>query len=155
MKRIYVEGDNDFSFLLALGFQAKEIKNSGGKSRVCAELSKEEGKKGMVDEDPFGNTPSYMKQFKTIKDDNFRTTLHDPVKNNWLLVLKPEFEAWFLSFCKREKIDLQEHNLSNKPSEFKKQLGGKKSIYKREQFKSLLSKHIEHPVLAEIKGFLE
>ncbi|MEL6536924.1 MAG: hypothetical protein AAFQ98_16000 [Bacteroidota bacterium] len=154
MRRIFVEGDNDFSFLLALGFSAREVKNSGGKSRVCTDLSKAEGNKGMVDQDPFGNTPAYMKQFETLKEDSFRITLHDPRKDNWLLVLKPEFEAWFLNFCKRTNIGLKDYKLSEKPNEFKTQLGAKKNIYKRDQFKKLISNNIENPVLAEIKEFL-
>lgn len=154
MKRIYVEGDNDFSFLLALGFSAKEIKNSGGKSRVCADLKGQEGKKGMVDQDPNGNTPGYMKQFDPVKEDQFRILLHHKTDNNRLLVLKPEFEDWFLDFCKRNQIALKEYNLSDRPSEFKKQLGGKKSVYKRDQFKALISEHFENKVLVEIKEFL-
>ncbi|HAA15155.1 MAG TPA: hypothetical protein DCE41_27055 [Cytophagales bacterium] len=104
----------------------------------------------MVDEDPHeGTMPHYFASLKELKKNDFRIQLVDAQKDNLVLVLRPDFERWFLSFCQREKIELK--GISPKPSLFKGDIArpsGKK------KFTQIVQDHLGHQTLVEIKEIL-
>lgn len=114
----------------------KEIRHAGNKPRVCKELMKRRGCKGLVDEDPWSVQPPYLKKLELIKDSSSFgiKLLHDASRNNYVIVLCPRLEEWILNAAKEMQIDLKKYNLPEDGERFHREIN-----INLEKFKKLIT----------------
>lgn len=134
----YFECYADECLLKCLGFNSKELRggHSFGRSKVCRKLSKTSNSWGLIDEDPNASRDSYLKHLfslNPIYEDVQLLCSKDKKRNNKIIVLRPNLEAWTLKLAMEEGVDLaKEYGL---PSDWKglhEVLGLQKNFQKRE-----------------------
>jgi hypothetical protein len=108
---IYVECKPDFAMVKTLGVPKRNIIHAGNKSKVCRRLKRSDNSKGLVDEDPLNEQPSYVEKLNLIRNQDEIKTLQDSQRGNFLIVLCPRLEEWVLKATKEAEIDITRYNL--------------------------------------------
>lgn len=87
-----------------------------GKFAVLRRLSAGHDLAGMVDEDPTSIRPSTLDRMAAVEeiDDLGIALLHDPAKNNHLVLLRPRLEEWVIAAAKEGKKNLSRYGLSER-----------------------------------------
>ena len=114
---IYVECKPDLTLVKFLtNITRRDITHEfKGKGEICNRLRKQANCKALLDEDPFGAQPRYIKEAKLVNDlpEHDLKLLHDSANNNYLVVLCPRLEEWVLKAAGETGIDVREYNLPN------------------------------------------
>ena len=86
-----------------------------GKGEICNRLRKQANCKALLDEDPFGTQPRYMKEAKLVNDlhEHDLKLLHDSANKNYLIVLCQRLEEWVLKAAREAGIDVRKYSLPN------------------------------------------
>jgi hypothetical protein len=108
---IYVECKPDRLLVNILGISKRDIVHAGNISKVCKGLAKSENSKGLVDEDPSGDRPSYIDTLRLIQNQHEIKILQDNKRENYLFVLCPRLEEWVLKAAKEADVDIKRYNL--------------------------------------------
>lgn len=122
---IYVECNADEALVRALGVPKKEIKHSSDKGDVCKKLKKIRSSKGLVDEDPSGTQPSYIKDLRLLSHEDEIKILYDQRNQNHLILLCPKLEGWILKAAKEVEIDVRKYSLPDNENELHKVINRK------------------------------
>jgi hypothetical protein len=122
---IYVECKPDVTLVKKLGVIEKKIFHAGGKSRVCKRLERNRNSKGLIDQDPLSNQPSYLDKLKAVYQQHKIKILHDTKRNNYVIVLCPKLEDWILEATKEAKVDIKRYNLPRNSNELHKTINTK------------------------------
>ena len=130
---IFVECDPDEVLVKALGITRKNITHEADKPKVIKKVMKAESSKGMVDEDPLGDQPSYIGQFKQIASEHNIKVLRYDEASSYLIVLCPRLEEWVLSAAKEAGVDPVKYGLPSDSKELKKVIN-----FRLENFRSLV-----------------
>ncbi len=131
---IYVECKPDKALVMSLGIPKKYIRHVGGKSNICKRLERGYGLKGLMDEDPLSTQPPYIKSLEVINElSNFKI-LHDPHRNNYVIMLSPRLEEWILKIAKEVNINVSNYGLPTNADDLHKVIN-----VKLENFRKLLS----------------
>jgi hypothetical protein len=99
---------------------ARRIEHPAGKSRVVSQLMRSyEGAVGIIDEDPNSTQPPDIKRFKELEfsERHKIRILHDPQRNNRLVILCPRFEEWIIQAAREANVNMNQYNLSDDPVE--------------------------------------
>jgi len=123
---IYVECSPDFALVQSLTTITRrgithELKGKGG---VCNQLRKHTKCKGLLDEDPSGTQPRYMKEAKLENDlaKHDIKVLHHSSTDNRLIVLCPRLEEWILKAAQEAGIDVKKYNLPNSATQLHREI---------------------------------
>lgn len=119
---IYVECKPDFELIRSLGISKRKIIHCGGKARVCKKLQKNFNSKGVVDEDPNSEQPSYILNIKKVNEGSNLKLLYDEKRNNYVVVICPKLEDWILKVSKINDVPVKKYGLSNDIDEFEKEI---------------------------------
>ncbi|MGH7800750.1 MAG: hypothetical protein ACREOW_09000 [Thermodesulfobacteriota bacterium] len=116
-----MECNPDEILVKALGIPRKEIDHAGNKEEVCKELEICTNSKGLVDEDPLGTQPSYIKKLKPLSDkrDDIKL-MHDKKARNYLIILCPRLEEWILKATREAGVNVEVYGLPNNADELHK-----------------------------------
>jgi hypothetical protein len=121
---IYIECKADLILTKSITtIPSKEICHAGNKSGVCKKLQRYRKCTGLVDEDPQGTSPSYMKKLNRenlCKHD--LKILHDNNSDNRLIILCPRLEEWILKTAKEASIDVRKYDLPNDGKKLHRQI---------------------------------
>jgi hypothetical protein len=113
---IYVECKPDKILIHTLDI--REITHFGGRCFVCRELERRKNLVAVIDEDPRGPQPSYLKKLKLIKQQNSLKLFYDKENNNKVIMICPRLEEWILKAAKQQKIKLSDYNLPHESNQF-------------------------------------
>jgi hypothetical protein len=116
MKHIHVECLPDETLVRQLGFSNKYITHHSGKSRVMKKLGDVKNEIAMVDEDPGTAKTTFEKNLKSVGDEEGIIQYLDNAGNK-IIVLQGKLEDWILAVCKRNKININDFGLPDKPNE--------------------------------------
>lgn len=117
MKRVFVEGKSDYSFVRALNIPKKEIQKMGGKGKVCNHIKTISGAIGLVDEDPDDLPQDYLRSLP-VKNLEFDLLLYwDNQKNNKFIALRLRLEEWLIKVCKDANVKISDFKLPEKPKD--------------------------------------
>jgi hypothetical protein len=112
---IYVECKPDEVLVRTIsGFPARQVVHElKGKYGVAARLSKQNGARGMLDEDPGSVQPSYLGHLSLAQDVPAMglQLLQDSANGNLVVVLRPRLEAWILRAAREAQVDVSRFNL--------------------------------------------
>jgi len=108
---LYVECKSDFIMVNTLGVFKQNIIHAGNKSKVCKRLEKSDFSKGLADEDPSSEQPSYIDQLNLIQNQHEIKIFQDNKRRNYLIVLCPRLEEWVLKAAKEADLDISRYNL--------------------------------------------
>ena len=120
---IFIECKTDKALVLKIVSSKRFVRCAGGIGEVCNKLKDSENSCGLVDEDPTKSRPRYM--INLLNDpssivSNEIVIAHDKVRNNYLIVLRPDRKGWLIKTAKMLGIDLRQFDLPNDSNEFKK-----------------------------------
>lgn len=115
----YYECSNDKRLLEALQITISKKEHVGGKGNVCNSLKIGNNLKGLVDEDPNSNKPSYYKKLIKINSNHNINIYSDSKHNNTLVELSPDLENWIINLFKIHKINFQQNDLPEDADKFK------------------------------------
>jgi hypothetical protein len=110
---IYVECKPDFLLVNTLGFSKKDIVHAGNISKVCKGLAKSENAKGLVDEDPDGDRPTYIDTLQLLQNQHEIKLLRDDKRDNQVIVLCPRLEEWLIKVTEEAGVDIGRYGLPN------------------------------------------
>jgi len=130
---IYTECKPDSTLVKMLGIPKKQIIHQQGKPEVCKQLEKREKWKGLIDEDPSGVQPPYLKKLqekKNLSNYGFKI-LNDNSKNNDLIVLCPRLEEWVIKATEEAGIDIKRYNLPDDGEQLHKEINIDLSKFER------------------------
>ena len=123
---IYVECKPDLTLVKFLtNIKRRDITHEfKGKGEICNRLRKQANCKALLDEDPFGAQPRYMKEAKLVNDlpEHDLKLLHDSANNNYLVVLCPRLEEWVLKAAREAGIDVRKYDLPTDASRLHKEI---------------------------------
>ncbi len=115
---VFIECETDKPLVFKM-ISKKFVRCAGGIGEVCNKLKKSENSCGIVDEDPAKPKPSYMKYLladSIVSNNHDIIVAHDSVRNNYLIVLCPDRENWFIRTAKALSINLKDFGLSDNKS---------------------------------------
>lgn len=105
---IYAEEEDIFSV-------PEQVIHAGSRSQVITSVEKNSSAKGLIDEDPLCQNPTYIRNMN-LNDDyqncNIKV-LKDDDKNNTIVILSPRHEEWILRACELESVDVTNYGLPN------------------------------------------
>lgn len=114
---IFVECYPDFALVRTLtNFTRREIIHGfKGKGEICNQLRQKTNSKALIDEDPDGTQPRYIKEAQLETDflEQDIKILRHSLDNNRLIILCPRLEGWILRAATQEGIDVRQYNLPN------------------------------------------
>ncbi|MBI4236768.1 MAG: hypothetical protein HY688_05400 [Chloroflexi bacterium] len=89
----------------------------GGKGRVLNKLSRTQGAKGLIDEDPGSTQPGTLAGFALVEDlpDSGLRRLREGASANELVMLRPALEEWLIASAREARIDMVHFSLPNDP----------------------------------------
>ena len=121
---IYLECFNDEATVRALGFPRARLSHEPAKSRVAHALqaSRSPSDIGLVDEDPQGSCPQYLREFREIESFphlGLRLFRH-PVNQQHFIEIQPDLEPWLYQVGAAIGIKPQDHHLPAKHSDLHK-----------------------------------
>ncbi|MCJ7457506.1 MAG: hypothetical protein MUP17_00735 [candidate division Zixibacteria bacterium] len=128
---IYLECKPDKALVSAIGIPSREISHERGKTKVCKKLEKYNNSKGLVDEDPFGTQPRYIRKLRVHSNKHSVKILEDETNNNYLIVLCPALEGWVLEAAREAKIDISEYGFPPEPNRFHKAVNTRLKNFER------------------------
>ncbi len=114
---IYIECKPDYALVRSLTQTSKRdiLHEFKGKFEICRHLENQRNCKGLIDEDPAGTQPPYLKRLQ--RQDDFSEydliSLHDSNNGNYLIVLCPRLEEWVLKSSKEANMDVRKYDLPN------------------------------------------
>ncbi len=103
---------------LLTGLPRKEVVHElKGKSGVVTQLVKWRSSTALVDEDPASVQPRYLLSLKVVNEEPALglRLLHDPQRDNRVVVLCPELESWLVRAARDSRIDLDDYGLRSEP----------------------------------------
>lgn len=108
---IFVECNADRALIASLGVTANRIIHSSNLPEVCKAVMKKQKTIGIVDEDPQGPQPSYLKNLTLLHEDDHFRILIDKRNDSRLIVLRPRLENWILRACLLSKVQADQFKL--------------------------------------------
>lgn len=156
----YYECYPDESFLKCLGFTSKELMggHSFGRSNVCGKLKKVTNSLGLVDEDPFRSQDSHLKYLLSLKpvyDDNYLRCVKDSGRNNKLIVLKPDLEAFAIKLANDRQVNLVAYGLTSDYKKLHEILTLKDNRKQREKFMEFIADVSDHKAIVKLKELIK
>ena len=150
MKKVHVECRPDELLISKLGFPRKLIVHHQGKSRVFHALSRNKGILAMVDEDPGCAKPKYEKSLY-FKEEFDGIKYYNDKSGNKIFILKDKLENWIIWVCKKQKVNLTNFGLPNKPNDLHDVIN-----YKLQNFSRLIDELIKQksPAVLKLKAWL-
>ena len=151
MKTVHVECLPDKLLISKLGFTRKFIDHHPGKSRVFHALSKNKGLLAMVDEDPGSVKTKYEKSLHFKEEFEGIKYFYDN-SGNKVFILKGKLEDWIICVCKKQKVNLTNFGLPNKPNDLHDVIN-----YKLQNFSRLIDELIKlrSPAIIKLKAWLK
>jgi len=146
---IFVEGKPDRTLLIAIGLSKKEVTIAGSKGNVCNRLKEKSDVKGVVDEDPESAQPGYIKGLTKKSEDCNLICYYDRIKQNTLIVIKPDLEKWVISWAKRHKIDTKKYYLPDNSKELKKNIN-----QRLDKFEKFIDSNDKVDALVKLKEYI-
>lgn len=128
---IYLECNPDKVLVSALGISSKEIKHAYSKGNVCNTLVKNSNAIGLVNEDPSGSQPGYIKTLQHQAFQHGVKLLVDQRRGNRLIMLCPRLEEWIISAAKEAGINLIDYDLPEDAKQLHKIINLKQSSFNR------------------------
>ncbi len=117
---IYIECKPDFMLVHSLIKVARReiIHEFKGKFEICRRLRDQTDCKALIDEDPSGRQPPYVKEAKLEEDlaDYHIKVFHHNSTNNQLIVMCPKLEDWILGAARETGIDVRTYDLPDEAS---------------------------------------
>lgn len=104
--RLFIECKPDEALALALGVSPRYLEHAGNRPGVCAQVSRNNGTTGMVDEDPDGAPLPYMKNLAVESVEHQIRVLYDSQRNSRLLVICPRLEEWLVQTAKSSSLKM-------------------------------------------------
>ena len=148
----YLECSNDEAVVRALGIPGK-LTHEAGSGEVANALKKAESPCiAMVDEDPMGTVPSYLKTFvEEDRGDGLILKKH-PKQGHRLVVVMPDLEPWLLKVAKGAGIPPEKFQLPSKANQLH-QIGPNQRL----RFSKWITAMVEAgaPGLVRLKKWLE
>ena len=150
MKKVHVECRPDELLISKLGFTRKMIVHHQGKSRVFHTLSKNKGLLAMVDEDPGSAKTRYEKSLHFKEEFEGIKYFYDK-SGNKVFILKGKLEDWIIWVCKKQKVNLTNFKLPNKPNDLHDVIN-----YKLQDFSRLIDELIKlrSPAVLKLRAWL-
>lgn len=114
---IYVECKPDEILVRAVtGLPARQVIHElKGKYGVAAQLRKRNSARGMLDEDPGADQPSYLGGLQIVQDQDLPAQglrlLRHAARDNLVIVLRPKLEDWVLRAAREAQVDVSNYNL--------------------------------------------
>jgi hypothetical protein len=123
---IYVECKPDFTLVKFITKISKReiIHEMRGKGAVCQRLKTRSNCKGLVDEDPFGTQPQYIRKL-SLEDDlpqDELKVLYDKSRDNRLIVLCPRLEEWILKAAQEANLNMEKYPLPSTPEKLHREI---------------------------------
>jgi hypothetical protein len=116
MKQVHVECKPDELLVSKLGLTREFISHHQGKSRIFSILRKNKGLLAIVDEDPGSAKTRYEASLKLIEEFEGIKFYADP-SGNIVLELKGKLEDWIIMACRKQKINIPDYGLPEKPND--------------------------------------
>lgn len=145
----YYECVNDKILLEALKITLQRKEHARGKGNVCKALKEGNYLKGLVDEDPLANQPSYYKKLQRLDSTYNINVYEDKLHNNILVELCPDLENWLINFFNIYNINFQKNNIPNNPERFKNL-----SNTQKEKVIELITTHSDKQEFQTLKQYL-
>jgi hypothetical protein len=103
----------------------KNIEHAGNKTELLKKLAERyTNSKGIIDEDPLSIQPPHLNRFKEKQDltpYNIKI-LHQPSRNNTLIILRPRLEDWILEAAQETNTNLKKYKLPDDPTRLHEQI---------------------------------
>jgi len=127
MEYVFVECDPDELLVKKMGFPKKMIIHAGNKPRVCKRLKDNDNCCGLVDEDPYSVQPEYLKNLlnnprSLITNTNDIKVVYDAKRNNYIIILCPRLEDWFVRTARDSGIRLRDYGLPENPDKLHREI---------------------------------
>jgi hypothetical protein len=103
---LFAECRPDEALALAQGVALRDLEHAGNRTGVCAQVSRNYGTTGMIDEDPATAPLPHMKTLtkESVKHD-IRVLL-DSQRHNRLVVICPRLEGWLVASAKSSGLKM-------------------------------------------------
>ncbi len=115
---IYVECKPDEVLVRVLtGLPRREVIHEiKGKPRIVDKISKLQNSTGLIDEDPGGVQPVYLKRMGVVQDLLQRgLRILQDTKENRIIVICPRLEEWVVRAAMEARVDLRQYTLPDDP----------------------------------------
>ena len=116
MKQVHVECKPDELLVSKLGLTRKFITHHQGKSRIFSTLRINKGLLAIVDEDPGSANTRYEVSLK-LKKEFEGIKFYTDQSGNIVLELKGKLEDWIIMVCRKQKINILDYGLPEKPND--------------------------------------
>jgi len=116
MKQVHVECKPDQELVSKLGVTRKFLTHHQGKSRIFNTLRKNKGLLAIVDEDPGSAKTRYEVSLK-LKKEFEGIKFYTDQSGNIVLELKGKLEDWIIMVCRKQKINILDYGLPEKPND--------------------------------------
>lgn len=136
---IYVECNPDEILVRYLGFRRGEVEHLSSMPEVVKSTHKYEATIGMIDQDPDGSKPGYLKQFQIIQRLTHIVVRKHRQHGSVLVVLCPRLEDWLILAAKNARIDMRKLGLPNKPNQLHEQIASSRTEKVRAKLTPLLN----------------
>ena len=125
MRNIYVECKPDYTLVKSITTIPKKlITHAGNKSEVCKNLKKLEMCIGRVDED-FQCTAFILCRTGLEDLTSYELkVLHDPSRDNYVIVICPRLEDWILKTAQVTNVDVMKYGLPSDGENLHKRING-------------------------------
>jgi len=114
---IHTECLPDEALVTSFGIDKKSVYHHRNINKVLAYLYESTDLIAMIDEDPGKSKASYHKLLVEIESKHRIKILEDKKRRHTVIMLCPDLEPWLIQCCKNAKINMQDYNLPDKPSE--------------------------------------
>ena len=150
MKQVHVECKPDQELVSKLGVTRKFLTHHQGKSRIFNTLRKNKGLLAIVDEDPGSAKTRYEVSLK-LKEEFEGIKFYTDQSGNIVLELKGKPEDWIIMVCRKQKINILEYNLPEKPNDLHDIIN-----YRLPDFSRLIDDLIKekNPAVLKLKAWL-
>ena len=123
---IYVECNADIALVISLTNISRRgiIHEFKGKDEICKRLRNVRESKGLIDEDPSGPQPPYVRESTPQGDfarQDIRLLRHSS-SGNYLIVLCPRLEEWILKTAKVSRVDVRKYGFPSDAARFRRTL---------------------------------
>lgn len=122
---ILLEGKPDEVLVRALGVPRREVSIARDKFRVCIKLSKMQGSKGMVDQDPGTAQPEYLEKLPLTEEKHRIQIFYNNKSKNTLIMLCPRLEEWMIATTQTAGLKMSDFGLSDKGNELHREINGR------------------------------
>lgn len=113
---MYVECNPDKVLVSALGVPKREVLHAFGKDRACNSLKKIKGGMALLDEDPQGHQPPYLRSLSERSKQYGIRILYDEQRDNKIILLCPRLEEWLIETAKNADVNLEQYGLAKDAS---------------------------------------